>query len=246
MRHHRLSCLSYHQVIGAACTGGCAPLVSRLSAKHRCPEGENPCSLRLAVSLSSYGCSSLCGSAGGGVGMAAAEHPLLRHGASSSIRHSDTSNRSGNANSFSGTMPNPVHPPALLTLTPARRLSASCRAPRAGTKRRNRFATSPSARARLSGVSSSPAHSLGQQKLVVLPDRCAHTSTPGMHLGGRSAGRGGLLADHLRRRMASERISTPAAFSWCSSLPTPLGITSCRRAGQPEDRPCPERRRTSR
>ncbi|MCX5107050.1 DUF6191 domain-containing protein [Streptomyces sp. NBC_00378] len=84
MRHHRLSCLSYHQVIGAACTGGCAPLVSRLSAKHRCPEGENPCSLRLAVSLSSYGCSSLCGSAGGG-GASAAEawgelfHPSQRH-----------------------------------------------------------------------------------------------------------------------------------------------------------------------
>lgn len=240
MRHHRLSCLSYHQVIGAACTGGCAPLVSRLSAKHRCPEGENPCSLRLAVSLSSYGCSSLCGSAGGG-GASAAEawgelfHPSQRH-----VQQERERQLVLRDDAESGA------PPALLTLTPARRLSASCRAPRAGTKRRNRFATSPSARARLSGVSSSPAHSLGRQKLVVLPDRCAHTSTPGMHLGGRSAGRGGLLADHLRRRMASERISTPAAFSWCSSLPTPLGITSCRRAGQPEDRPCPERRRTSR
>ncbi|MFF4020696.1 nuclear transport factor 2 family protein [Streptomyces sp. NPDC001843] len=33
-------------------------------------------------------------------------------------------------------------------------------------------------------------------------------------VGSRSAGRDGLLADHLRRRMSSERISTPAAFSW--------------------------------
>ncbi|MFJ5850440.1 DUF6191 domain-containing protein [Streptomyces sp. NPDC092903] len=33
MRHRRLSCSAYRQVIGSACTGGRAPLVSRLSAR---------------------------------------------------------------------------------------------------------------------------------------------------------------------------------------------------------------------
>nr|BBJ48334.1 hypothetical protein SAVMC3_09630 [Streptomyces avermitilis] len=42
----------------------------------------------------------------------------------------------------------------------------------------------------------------------------------------------------------TERISTPVAFTWCSSLPTPPGINSCRVAEQPESHLCPERRRT--
>lgn len=135
MRQRRLSRLSLPNSRTALCC--CRKHAARWSAdcwqETTVPRGESPCCLWLAASSSPYGWSSLCGSAGVGASVAAAEHQPLRRGVSSSIHHSDTSSRSGNANSSSETTPNPVHRRAPLTSIRARRLSVRCGAPRAGT-----------------------------------------------------------------------------------------------------------------
>ncbi|WP_443080818.1 DUF6191 domain-containing protein [Streptomyces sp. PTD9-10] len=246
MKHRRLSCLSYRQVIGSACTGRCARLSADSQHEPSVPGRREPLLLTTGnvviclwlILFTWVGWRRRRHGGGASTAEAWGElfHPSQRH-----VRQERERQPVLRDDAESGA------PPALLTSTPARRLSVPRRASRASTTRRNGSARRhpPEHGCPEFSVSSSPAHPrTGSSR-----SSCRTAApAPARYVRALAADqrRVGLLAGYLRRRMSSERISTPAAFPWCSNLPTPPGNDQLRRrAGQPEDHPCPERRRTS-